>query len=206
MDPLGFALENYKRPSASGGRTTPGCRSTQTGVLPDGTKFQGPAEFRTALLAHRDEFVTAAVTEKLLTYAPWTRGLVPSDMPVVRQVKARRGGGRLSPGRPSFLAIARRCAVPECEVRSRPENAPGPYEGSMTMFAMKTPISRGGRCSAGSGRRFALPLLDGMGAGTDRDQPHRCESSAPSRRGLRAERHETWNQWKPRDAGDGPSS
>jgi hypothetical protein len=53
-------------------------------MLADGTKFQGPAEFRSALLAHSDEFVSA-LTEKLLTYAIG-RGLEYYDMPAVRAI------------------------------------------------------------------------------------------------------------------------
>ena len=55
-----------------------------SGVLPDGTKFEGPAEFRRALLAHSGEFVSA-LTEKLLTYA-LGRGLESYDMPAVRGI------------------------------------------------------------------------------------------------------------------------
>jgi hypothetical protein len=53
--------------------------------LPDGTKFNGPAELKKILLTgHRDEFVTT-VTEKLLTYA-LGRGLEANDAPAVRAI------------------------------------------------------------------------------------------------------------------------
>jgi hypothetical protein len=83
MDPLGFALENFNaigkwRASEAG---TP---IDATGVLPDGTKFDGPVEFRKALLGHRDEFV-GTVTERLLTYA-LGRGVEYYDLPAVRKI------------------------------------------------------------------------------------------------------------------------
>jgi hypothetical protein len=55
------------------------------GELPDGTKFNGPAELRKVLLNHSDEFLTT-ITEKLLTYA-LGRGLEATDAPAVRKVK-----------------------------------------------------------------------------------------------------------------------
>ena len=67
MDPLGFALENFD--AIGKWRTTESHVAIDaSGVLPDGTKFGGPDEFRAALMAHADEFVRA-FTEKLLTYA-----------------------------------------------------------------------------------------------------------------------------------------
>jgi mono/diheme cytochrome c family protein len=84
MDPLGFALENF---DAIGRWRTIGEGNTPidaSGTLADGTTFNGPVEFRRALLTHREEFVTA-VTEKLLTYA-LGRGLEYSDAPAVRAI------------------------------------------------------------------------------------------------------------------------
>jgi hypothetical protein len=83
MDPLGFALENFdalgKWRTAEGG--TP---IDPSGQLPDGTRFQGPAELRKILLDRRGQFVTT-ITEKLLTYA-LGRGLEHYDQPVVRKI------------------------------------------------------------------------------------------------------------------------
>jgi len=84
MDPLGFALENFDgigqwRTSAEGDTSI-----DASGTLSDGTTFNGPAEFRVALLKHRDEFI-ATVTEKLLTYA-LGRGLEYYDEPAVRAI------------------------------------------------------------------------------------------------------------------------
>jgi hypothetical protein len=83
MDPLGFALENFDalgkwRTSEGGTPIDP------SGQLPDGTRFQGPAELRKILLSRREQFITT-VTEKLLTYA-LGRGLEHYDQPVVRKI------------------------------------------------------------------------------------------------------------------------
>jgi len=84
MDPLGFALENFdaigRWRTLSEGNTP----VDTSGVFLDGSKFDGPTEFRNVLLRYSDEFV-ATVTEKLLTYA-LGRGLESSDMPAVRGI------------------------------------------------------------------------------------------------------------------------
>ena len=84
MDPPGLALEPF---DAVGRRRT----ASQTvgdvdlsGVLPDGTTFEGPEGLKAALLAHPDRFVTT-VTEKLLTYAIG-RGVEYYDAPAVRAI------------------------------------------------------------------------------------------------------------------------
>ena len=83
MDPLGFALENYD--AIGRWRTDEGnIPIDASGVLPDGTKFQGPAGLRTTLLNRREEFV-ATITRKLLTYA-LGRGLEYYDAPAVRKI------------------------------------------------------------------------------------------------------------------------
>ncbi|HKQ76542.1 MAG TPA: DUF1592 domain-containing protein, partial [Blastocatellia bacterium] len=84
MDPIGFALENY---DAIGRWRTKDAGSAidASGKLPDGTKFNGPAELKKILLnGHRDEYVTT-VTEKMLTYA-LGRGLEAYDAPAVRAI------------------------------------------------------------------------------------------------------------------------
>jgi hypothetical protein len=55
-----------------------------SGELVDGTKLNGPAALREALVNRSDAFVTTA-TEKLLTYAAG-RAVHYYDMPVVRSV------------------------------------------------------------------------------------------------------------------------
>ena len=85
MDPLGFALENFdaigKWRNTSGADNTP---VDSSGVLPDGTKFNGPAELRKLLLLHPRDFVTT-VTEKLLTYS-LGRGVLYYDAPAIRKI------------------------------------------------------------------------------------------------------------------------
>jgi hypothetical protein len=85
MDPIGFALDNFD----AIGRWRTIDQEAQTaidssGVLVDGSKFNGPAEFRSLLLKRRVDFANTVV-EKLLTYA-LGRGLESYDMPVVRQI------------------------------------------------------------------------------------------------------------------------
>jgi hypothetical protein len=83
MDPLGFALENFD--AIGKWRTTEtNAPIDASGTFPDGTRFNGPAEFRRVLLAHREQFVTT-LTEKLLTYA-LGRGVEYFDMPAVRKI------------------------------------------------------------------------------------------------------------------------
>lgn len=85
MDPLGFALENFD--AIGKWRTTSGAENTlvdSSGVLPDGTKFDGPAGLRKILLGHPQEFATTVI-EKLLTYA-LGRGVEYYDEPAVRRI------------------------------------------------------------------------------------------------------------------------
>lgn len=85
MDPLGFALENF---DATGRwRTLDIDGETPidaSGALPDGTKFQGPAELRKILLSRPEQLVTT-VTDKLLTYS-LGRGVEYYDAPAVRAI------------------------------------------------------------------------------------------------------------------------
>jgi mono/diheme cytochrome c family protein len=95
MDPLGLSLENF---DAVGKWRTLGESSTPidaSGVLPDGTTFQGPAGLRDALL--RSNRFVATLTEKMLTYA-LGRGLEHYDAPAVRAILngAARDDYRLS--------------------------------------------------------------------------------------------------------------
>jgi len=85
MDPIGFALENFD--GVGRWRTTEGPENTPidtSGMLPDGTKFQGPGELRKILLKHPDQFATVVI-EKLLTYA-LGRGIEYYDEPAVRKI------------------------------------------------------------------------------------------------------------------------
>jgi hypothetical protein len=84
MDPLGFALENYDAIGAWRSIDEVGGRVDSAAVLPDGTRFEGPAGLRNLVMARREQFVTTVV-EKLMTYAIG-RELAYYDAPVVRQV------------------------------------------------------------------------------------------------------------------------
>ena len=83
MDPIGLALENFDAVGAWRTRDR-GFPVDPSGQLVDGTKVDGPAALRKALLEYSDAYVTN-FTAKLLTYA-LGRGLTASDMPTVRKV------------------------------------------------------------------------------------------------------------------------
>ncbi len=83
MDPLGFALENFDG-IGRWRETTGGSPIDSTGVLPDGTNFDGPAGLRDILLSRQELFVET-FTERLLTYA-LGRGVEQYDHPVIRKI------------------------------------------------------------------------------------------------------------------------
>jgi len=85
MDQLGFALENFDGIGEWREIYPSGAKVDASAELPDGTKFNGPAELRQVLVTHSDEFLTT-MTEKLLTYA-LGRGLEASDASAVRRIK-----------------------------------------------------------------------------------------------------------------------
>jgi hypothetical protein len=83
MDPIGFALENFDlvgRYRAAEGTA----KIDASGELVDGTKLDGPASLRQALMSRSGVFVQT-MTEKLLTYATG-RPLKYYDMPAVRVI------------------------------------------------------------------------------------------------------------------------
>jgi hypothetical protein len=83
MDPLGLSLENFD--ALGQWRTTDaGAPINASGVLLDGTKVDGPAALRRALVAQKEQFVRT-VTGKLLTYAIG-RGLEYDDAPAIRGI------------------------------------------------------------------------------------------------------------------------
>jgi mono/diheme cytochrome c family protein len=83
MDPIGLALENFD--GIGRWRTAEaGVRIDASSTLWDGTRVDGPAGLRRAILSRPDQFARTA-TEMLLTYA-LGRGLEYYDMPVVRAV------------------------------------------------------------------------------------------------------------------------
>jgi hypothetical protein len=85
MDPLGFALENFDGLGQWRDNMGPGTPTIDSsGVLPDGTKFNGPAGLREVLVSKQDMFVEN-FTEQLLTYA-LGRGVEEYDRPVLRHI------------------------------------------------------------------------------------------------------------------------
>ena len=76
MDPLGFALENYD--AIGKWRAMDGKFPIDTaGILPDGTRFSGPSDFREALKTRAPQFAEA-LTQKMMVYA-LGRGLESYD-------------------------------------------------------------------------------------------------------------------------------
>jgi hypothetical protein len=89
MDPLGLALENF---DAIGSFRKVNADQTiidASGVLPNGTEFNGPAQLREALWDGREQFAGTFV-ERILTYA-LGRGLEYYDMPAVRKILHEAG-------------------------------------------------------------------------------------------------------------------
>ena len=89
MDPIGFSMENFDALGKWRDRDA-GSPIDASGVLPDGTRFDGIPGLRKMLLDHSDEFVST-VTEKLLMYAVG-RNLQYYDGPAVREIV--RGAAR----------------------------------------------------------------------------------------------------------------
>jgi hypothetical protein len=91
MDPIGFALENLD--GIGKWRDLGGDEGTEpidpSGILPDGSAFDGPAGLRDVLVKRHDLFVENFV-ERLLTYA-MGRGVEEYDRPVIRRI-AREAG------------------------------------------------------------------------------------------------------------------
>jgi hypothetical protein len=99
IDPLGLALENYDATGAWRIKDN-GVPVDPTGELYDGTKMDGPAALRQALLKHSD-VILLSFTESLMTYALGRR-VEHEDMPTVRAIvrDAGRNNNRFS----SFVA------------------------------------------------------------------------------------------------------
>ena len=96
MDPPGFALEQFDAVGKYRAHNEANAPIDASGILPDGTVFEGAAGLRDALLRRPDLFVTT-LTEKLLTYA-LGRGVEHYDAPAIRAVvrDAERDGSRFS--------------------------------------------------------------------------------------------------------------
>jgi hypothetical protein len=95
IDPLGLALENYDV-TGKWRMKDNGVPVDAAGVMYDGTKIDGPAGLRAAVLKHSDMFVRT-FTESLMTYAIGRR-VEYYDMPTVRAIvgNAERNGNRMS--------------------------------------------------------------------------------------------------------------
>ena len=89
MDPIGFSMENFDALGKWRDRDA-GSTIDASGVLPEGTRFDGVPGLRKLLVEHSDEYV-ATVTEKLLMYAVG-RNLQYYDVPAVREIV--RGAAR----------------------------------------------------------------------------------------------------------------
>ena len=84
MDPPGFALEQFDAVGRFRTRTAANTPIDASGVLSDGTVFEGAAGLRAALVRKPDQFVRT-LTEKLMTYA-LGRGLEFYDAPSIRAI------------------------------------------------------------------------------------------------------------------------
>jgi uncharacterized protein DUF1592/uncharacterized protein DUF1588/uncharacterized protein DUF1587/uncharacterized protein DUF1585/uncharacterized protein DUF1595/cytochrome c len=84
MDPIGFALENFDVDGSWRTANVGGIALDTADVLPDGTRIDGVAGLRAALLKRPEVFVQA-LAGKLLLYA-LGRGLTANDMPALRAI------------------------------------------------------------------------------------------------------------------------
>jgi hypothetical protein len=83
MDPIGFTLENFDAIGAW--RTVEfGEKVNTSDQLVDGTKVDGPASLRAALVSRSPQFIRT-LTQNLMVYA-LGRGVEYTDMPVVRSI------------------------------------------------------------------------------------------------------------------------
>jgi hypothetical protein len=83
IDPLGLALENFD--VTGKWRINDGDIPVDaSGTVYDGTRIEGPAGLRSAVLRHQDAFLTS-FTESLMTYALGRR-VEAADMPAVRRI------------------------------------------------------------------------------------------------------------------------
>jgi hypothetical protein len=83
MDSLGFALENFDAVGRARRIDELGDTIDASGILPDGSEFNGLDEFRQALVS--SELFRLVLAEKLLVYAIG-RGAEYYDMPAIRRI------------------------------------------------------------------------------------------------------------------------
>jgi hypothetical protein len=84
MDPIGFALEHFDWTGRWRDKEFDGSPLDDSGALPSGEKFTGPAELRQVLLNRKDEFIRQ-LTGKVLGYA-LGRNLQDGDSCTVQQM------------------------------------------------------------------------------------------------------------------------
>ena len=134
MDPIGLSLENFDLV----GRwrdADAGAPIDASGQLVDGTKLNGPATLREALLARSDVFITT-MTEKLMTYGVG-RGVQYYDMPSVRAIV--RGAAR-NENRFSSLVVG---VVQSPAFRHRVKGGTGPERQPPLARAFGTEAAKG---------------------------------------------------------------
>ena len=91
LDPLGFGLENFD--GIGGWRVQDNKQAIdRSGVLPDGAKFNGPAELRKVLMGKSDQF-RRNFADKLLTFA-LGRGLEYYDKCALDDIVTRARGSQ----------------------------------------------------------------------------------------------------------------
>jgi hypothetical protein len=89
MDPLGFGLENFD--PIGRWRLKIGDQPVDaSGLLPDGQKFEGPAQLKRVLLERKDELIRN-ITQKMLAFA-LGRGLEYYDAPTVNRIAKTLAG------------------------------------------------------------------------------------------------------------------
>jgi hypothetical protein len=91
FEPIGLAMENFD-PVGAWRTEDEGLPIDTAGALVDGTKVEGVASLRNALVARSDTFVRV-VAEKLLIYG-LGRGVEYQDMPLVRSIVRDSAGTR----------------------------------------------------------------------------------------------------------------
>ena len=90
MDPIGFAMENFDALGRWRERDN-GNQIDASGVFPDGTRIDGMAGLRKALLHHPEEFIDT-VAERLLMYAIG-RNVQFFDRPAARAIVRQAAAG-----------------------------------------------------------------------------------------------------------------
>lgn len=143
MDPIGFALENFD--AVGVWRVNDGgFHVDASGRMYDGTKLDGPASLRQAVLSHSDAFI-GTFTENLLAYA-LGRVIGFRDMPFVREIEhhAARNDNRFS----SFILAIVRSAPFQMRTSDESDTLP-------TVVAVQPLSDRG---QAGPQQSVARPL------------------------------------------------